>query len=99
MAHAGNGNLTEAERLLRSANDNPMARDKVSKNLALVLKLQGRNAEAEAVSTAHTNAAGGSTLTSPAAGQRNRQNVAIRQSVQPTPMSTGSNRLAQVPAR
>lgn len=46
MAHAGNGNLQAAERLLRDASQNPMAKEKVQKNLALVLKLQGRNAEA-----------------------------------------------------
>lgn len=46
MAHAGNGNLHAAERLLRDASQNPMAKEKVQKNLALVLKLQGRNAEA-----------------------------------------------------
>jgi len=49
MAHAGSGNLSRAESLLRQASLNPMARDKVSKNLALVLKLQGRKAEADAV--------------------------------------------------
>lgn len=49
MAHAGNGNLGAAEKLLREASGNPMARAKVSKNLALVLKLQGRNAEADAI--------------------------------------------------
>lgn len=50
MAHAGNGNLERAESLLRQAAQNPMAKGKVSKNLALVLDLQGRKAEAEVVS-------------------------------------------------
>ncbi|MBU2531936.1 MAG: tetratricopeptide repeat protein [Alphaproteobacteria bacterium] len=49
MAHAGNGDLKQAETLLRRAADNPMARDKVSKNLVLVLNLQGRKAEADAL--------------------------------------------------
>ncbi|MFY0615149.1 MAG: tetratricopeptide repeat protein [Hyphomicrobiaceae bacterium] len=50
MAHAGSGNLGRAESLLRQAAQNPMAKEKVAKNLALVLKLQGRKAEAAAVS-------------------------------------------------
>ena len=50
MAHAGSGNLTRAESLLRQAAQNPMAKAKVAKNLALVLRLQGRKAEAAAVS-------------------------------------------------
>jgi len=49
MAEAGNGNLKAAETLLRRAAETPMARDKVTSNLALVLNLQGRKAEAEAV--------------------------------------------------
>jgi Flp pilus assembly protein TadD len=49
MAHAGNGNLKKAESLLRQASGNPMAKGKINKNLALVLRLQGRNAEAEQV--------------------------------------------------
>jgi Flp pilus assembly protein TadD len=55
MAHAGNGDLTAAEKLLRQAAENPMARAKVSKNLVLVLNLQGRKSEADAV--ARSNAA------------------------------------------
>jgi len=46
MAHAGNGDLKTAENYLREAAKNPMAKGKVNKNLALVLKLQGRSAEA-----------------------------------------------------
>jgi Flp pilus assembly protein TadD len=49
MAHAGSGNLKRAESLLRQASANPMAKSKINKNLALVLKLQGRNAEAAEV--------------------------------------------------
>mgnify|MGYP001828207548 CR=1 FL=1 len=49
MAHAGDGNLQKAEYLLRQAAQNPMAKAKVNKNLALVLNLQGRKAEAQAV--------------------------------------------------
>ncbi len=49
MAEAGNGNLKRAESLLRRASYSPMARAKVSKNLALVLRLQGRKAEAEVI--------------------------------------------------
>ncbi len=50
MAHAGSGNLQRAESLLRQAAQNPMAKAKVNKNLALVLNLQGRKAEADAIS-------------------------------------------------
>ena len=49
MAQAGNGDLKAAETLLRQAAQNPMARDKVMKNLALVLELQGRKNEAQAL--------------------------------------------------
>jgi Flp pilus assembly protein TadD len=49
MAHAGNSDLKAAEALLKQAAQNPMARDKVMKNLALVLQLQGRKAEAQAL--------------------------------------------------
>ena len=41
--------LKAAETLLKQAAQNPMARDKVMKNLALVLELQGRKAEAQAL--------------------------------------------------
>ena len=53
MAHAGSGNLQKAESLLRQAAQNPMAKGKVNKNLALVLDLQGRKAEADAVPGGH----------------------------------------------
>lgn len=56
MANAGAGNLKEAERLLRQAASNPMAKGRVAKNLALVLKLQGRKAEADAITTASIGA-------------------------------------------
>ena len=102
MAHAGNGNLQEAERLLRSANNNPMARDKVSKNLALVLRLQGRNADAEAVTAAHTATAGGAYLTSPRPAllpsSLANQGLAMRQSVQPSASVASDNRVAQAAA-
>ena len=54
MAHAGSGNLQKAESLLRQAAQNPMAKGKVSKNLALVLDLQGRKAESGVVSRERT---------------------------------------------
>ena len=83
MAHAGNKNLKRAETLLRQANQNPMARAKVSKNLALVLNLQGRKAEADAVT------AGASAL----------QSVAMRQSVNPSRSATQAGRVAQATTR
>jgi Flp pilus assembly protein TadD len=83
MAHAGNKNLKHAETLLRQAAQNPMARAKVSKNLALVLNLQGRKAEADAVT------AGASAL----------QSVAMRKSVNPSRSATQAGRVAQATQR
>lgn len=48
LAHAGNGDLQQAEVLLRQANQNPMARAKVAKNLSLILGLKGNKAPAPA---------------------------------------------------
>lgn len=56
MAHAANGNLKQAEALLRQAGQNPMARDKVAKNLALVLELQDRKAESQQIAAGGTDA-------------------------------------------
>jgi len=56
MAHAGNGDLKQAETLLRQAGQNPMARAKVAKNLALVLELQGRKTEAQQIAKGGTDA-------------------------------------------
>jgi len=83
MAHAGNKNLNHAETLLRQAHQNPMARAKVSRNLALVLRLQGRKAEADAVT----------------AGTAALQSVAMRQSVNPSRGSTQAGRIAQATQR
>lgn len=83
MAHAGNKNLKQAEKLLRQASANPMAREKVAKNLALVLNLQGRKAEAEAVK----------------AKAAALHSVAMRQSVQPSSSRTQSGQIAQATQR
>lgn len=49
MAHMAGGNATEAENLLRRAANQPRAGLKVRQNLALVLGLQGKISEAEAI--------------------------------------------------
>jgi len=49
MAKAANGDLKAAETLLRNASQMPIIDTKVKKNLALVLRLQGRNKDARAL--------------------------------------------------
>lgn len=83
MAHAGNKNLKQAEMLLQQASANPMAREKVAQNLALVLNLQGRKAEAEAVK----------------AKAAALHSVAMRKSVQPSPSRSQPGAIAQATRR
>lgn len=52
MAQAANGDLKGAEQLLRSAVAMPTAKPKVRRNLALILKLQGREVDAQRVAQA-----------------------------------------------
>ena len=52
MAKAANGDIKGAESLLRSALAMPTAKPKVRKNLTLVLRLQGRDVDAQRVAQA-----------------------------------------------
>ncbi len=56
MAKAATGDLKHAEALLRKANQMPMANKKVRQNLALVLRLQGREGEAGNLLSTSANA-------------------------------------------
>ena len=49
LANAANGDLNSAESLLRTAIASPMAKPRVRKNLALILKLKGRESDANKI--------------------------------------------------
>jgi len=74
MANAATGDLKRAETLLRQASLMPMAKQKVRQNLALVLRLQGRAAEAAKVQsgppTALRSAVAPTASTKPSATQK-----------------------------
>ena len=70
MAKAANGDLKSAEGLLRKASAMPQAKPKVHQNLAVVLRLQGRDADATRVLAARLPALRNSVGTASHAAQR-----------------------------
>ncbi len=78
MARAANGDLKSAENLLRKASAMPQAKPKVHQNLAVILRLQGREGDADRVIAARLPAMRNS-VGSPSQTTRGRQPSQVAQ--------------------